>query len=199
MLPASVPPASATRFSADRVRIYTRGNIDDGIECGCDDLKEMAFFPWSTPNSEVAQEVGKAARAVGFPRALPSTGVLYKVIDGNDPPFPGCLEFSDPLMLTKFSQKLRDDQALGAEYATLQIFLPPHYLNCGGSYRRDTAFLHLCAQRITELQRVAHSQGMNFYVETHVDRVSHGILLAAGSVSSTADDFSVSARTESLV
>ena len=65
----------------------------------------------------------------------PSTGVLYKVIDGNPAPFPGCLDFADPQFEEKYIQKLRDDQQLGAEYVTFQIFLPPHYLNSAGAPR----------------------------------------------------------------
>ena len=156
---------------------YARDSGYDGIEFGCDDLKEMKFFDWSSPNSVVARHATDAARAVGFPRngGPPSTGALYKITDGNSPPFPGCLEFSDLMLLSKFRQKLVDDQAMGAEYVTLQIYLPPRHLNSGGAYRRDTAFLRLSARRITELQREAHSLAMNFYVETHIDRVSEDI------------------------
>ena len=39
----------------------------DGIEFGCDDLKEMGFFPWSTPNREVAAVVQREAAAARFP------------------------------------------------------------------------------------------------------------------------------------
>ena len=39
----------------------------DGIEVGCDDLKEMGFFPWSTPNQEVAAAVQREAAAAQFP------------------------------------------------------------------------------------------------------------------------------------
>lgn len=62
----------------------------------------------------------------------PSTGVLYKVTDGNPAPFPGCLDFAHPRFEEAFAEKLRDDQALGAEYVSFQIFLPPHYLNSAG-------------------------------------------------------------------
>lgn len=39
----------------------------DGIEMGCDDLKEMGFFPWHTPNREVAAMVQREAAAAQFP------------------------------------------------------------------------------------------------------------------------------------
>lgn len=63
----------------------------------------------------------------------PSTGVLYKVTDGNPAPFPGCLDFGNPRFEEAYAQKLRDDKRLGAEYVTFQIFLPPHYLNSAGA------------------------------------------------------------------
>ena len=130
----------------------------------------MGFFDWSTPNREVATAVQRAAAAARFPPASgrgPSTGVLYKVTDGNPTPFPGCLEFAQPDFEAAYAQKLRDDQQLGAEYVTFQVFLPPRYLNTGGMYRNDDAFLTLCADRIAMLQRVAHSLGMNCYIEVH--------------------------------
>lgn len=72
----------------------------------------------------------------------PSTGVLYKVTDGNPAPFPGCLDFADPRFEQSFTQKLRDDKKIGAEYVTFQIFLPPHYLNSAGATRTlSTALL----------------------------------------------------------
>ena len=39
----------------------------DGIEVGCDDLKEMGFFSWNTPNHEVAAAVQRDAAAAQFP------------------------------------------------------------------------------------------------------------------------------------
>lgn len=39
----------------------------DGIEMGCDDLKEMGFFPWDTPNREVVATVQREAAAAQFP------------------------------------------------------------------------------------------------------------------------------------
>ncbi len=133
----------------------------DGIEMGCDDLKEMGFFSWSTPNHEVAAAVQREAAEARFPStsrrgeiragqhlrattlssacfivavsAGPSTGVLYKVTDGNPAPFPGCLDFSDPRFEEAYKQKLRDDKSIGAEYVTFQIFLPPRYLNSAGT------------------------------------------------------------------
>jgi hypothetical protein len=79
----------------------------DGCEFGCDDLREMGFFSWQTSAAEIAAHVLAASRAADFPASggLPSVGALYKITDGNDPPFPGCLEFSDQHWLPRFRQK----------------------------------------------------------------------------------------------
>ena len=41
-----------------------------------------------------------------------------------------------------------------------------------GAYRNDDAYLQEAADRIARLQRIAFDLGLNFYVETHIDRVS---------------------------
>ena len=46
------------------------------------------------------------------------------------------------------------------------------YLNSGGDYRNDEAFLATCARRIEKLRAVCAVAGLNFYVETHVDRIT---------------------------
>lgn len=58
---------------------------------------------------------------------------------------------------------------------TFQVFLPPPFLNTGGAYRADTAYLERTAQRIAMLQRIAFDEGMNCYIETHIDRISEDI------------------------
>ena len=42
-------------------------------------------------------------------------------------------------------------------------------------YRNDQAFLALSAKRIADIQRVCFEEGMNFYVETHIFKVSEDI------------------------
>ena len=61
---------------------------------------------------------------------------------------------------------------LGAEYATFQIWLPEQYMMGDGSYRNDTKLLEEFVSRIDTLQRVCFEEGLNFYVETHVGRIS---------------------------
>ena len=51
-------------------------------------------------------------------------------------------------------------------------WLPPKYLNTGGAYRRDEAYIDCVAKRIEDLHAACWEQGMNCYIETHVDRIS---------------------------
>ena len=39
--------------------------------------------------------------------------------------------------------RLQADKALGCEYATFQMHLPPSYMNTGGAYRQVSHGLHL--------------------------------------------------------
>ena len=40
-----------------------------------------------------------------------------------------------------------------------QIYLPPRYMNTGGEFREDEAFLQLTAQRIQSLRDTCHAEG----------------------------------------
>ena len=72
-------------------------------------------------------------------------------------------------------EKLRLERDIGSQYVTWQIDLPSRLKNTGGAYRNDEAYLRLCAERIQRLQEIAFRLGMNFYVETHIDRVSEDV------------------------
>merc|ERR1719384_1938453 len=61
---------------------------------------------------------------------------------------------------------------MGSEYITFQIQLPERHMNTGGAYRSDEAYLQLSASRVAMMQEICFSMGLNFYVETHVDRIS---------------------------
>lgn len=54
--------------------------------------------------------------------------------------------------------------------------LPPEHLNTGGEYRDDAAFIRLSGERIARMQQICFEQGMNFYVETHIDRISEDVV-----------------------
>ena len=99
-------------------------------------------------------------------------GSLYHVTDGGPRPRPDVLDFADEGFAAKLRAKLRRDARLGAEYVTFQISLPPRYLDTGGAYRSDEGYLALCARRIEMLREAVNGEGLNFYVETHIERVS---------------------------
>ena len=93
---------------------------------------------------------------------------------------------------------------MGAADITFQICLPDEHMSTGGAYRGDEAYLSLVASRIARLQEIcfrecaalprAHAvsrlcaftalararlfvvgHGLNFYVETHIDRISEDV------------------------
>ncbi len=63
-------------------------------------------------------------------------------------------------------------QDMGGDYAALQFFLHPKYLNTGGIYRDDEDYLQWCADRVTAMRDAAWQLGMNFYLEVHIDRIT---------------------------
>ena len=145
----------------------------EAVELTVEDFKSM-YFDKGTPNARVIAEIRQAAAAVGVSRV--SSGGLYHVTDGGPSPYGtsgrpvldfGAAGFEDDVRRT-----LREDMQLDSEYANWQIHLPARYLNTGGAYRTDEAFLSLCAARIATLQRICHELGLNCYIETHIDRIS---------------------------
>ena len=166
----------------------------DGVERGASAF--APFFPDRTP----AETIVGTVRLEAAKRGIAVCGDLLIVSDtGAAPPADSAaLDFGDPALGTKLSAILQTDRALGCEYVTFQISLPPRHMNTGGEYRNDEAFLTLCAERIAMLQRVAHSLGMNCYIEvrpcrqapplpalvltragscpqTHIDRISEDL------------------------
>ena len=83
------------------------------------------------------------------------------------------LDFNDPDFEQALREKLALDAAMGSEYVTFQISLPPKYLNTGGLYRDDSAYIQLSAQRIALMQRACFEQGLNFYVEVRTLAAVH--------------------------
>lgn len=61
---------------------------------------------------------------------------------------------------------------MGGEFASYQLFLHPDYLNTGGAYRGDEAYLQWCADRVAKLREIVWDHGLNFYLEVHVDRMT---------------------------
>ena len=48
-------------------------------------------------------------------------------------------------------------------------------MNTGGLYRSDASYIQRSAARIAHLQRLCFEVGLNFYIETHVDRISEDV------------------------
>lgn len=69
-------------------------------------------------------------------------------------------------------ERLKPIIDLGGEFASYQLFLHPDYLNTGGAYRNDEAYLAWCADRVATLREVVWNHGLNFYLEVHVDRIT---------------------------
>lgn len=63
-------------------------------------------------------------------------------------------------------------QDMGGEYASFQIGLHPDYLSTSGIYREDEEYLEECARNVAEMRQAAWELDMNFYVETHIDRIT---------------------------
>jgi hypothetical protein len=125
---------------------------------------------------------------------------------------PQDMDLNDPDFFSALRERLILDRSVGAEYVTFQINLPPQYLNTGGMYRdgkRDHSarfdlsarFAHVCivsvilwavadhaylrriANDIALLQGVCFDLGLNFYVETHMDRVSEDLVSSSTVIS----------------
>ena len=64
------------------------------------------------------------------------------------------------------------DRILGAEYVTYQVFLSDKYMGCGSDYTDDGAYMAECARQVEVLRARTHAAGFNFYLETHVDRIT---------------------------
>lgn len=74
--------------------------------------------------------------------------------------------------LKQLRSELQFNKAIGSQYATFQIWLSPKYMESSGEYREDEQYLNQCADRIEKLQQLCFEEEMNFYVETHVGRIS---------------------------
>lgn len=74
--------------------------------------------------------------------------------------------------LSDLEQQLKLNKILGGEYVTFQIWLPDKYLYGDGSYRNNDKLLDDFVSRIKILQNLCYENGLNFYVETHVGRLS---------------------------
>ena len=93
-------------------------------------------------------------------------------------------------------EEARLTKLAGGQYLTFQMWLPNKYQGTAGAYRRDDAYLQKCSDRIQDLQQACWNEGMNCYIETHVQRISEDpqafaeILKRSGKETETNGDLS---------
>ena len=145
----------------------------DGVEIGPSMSEFTPWFPVGTPHAERVRRV----RALAARTGVPVVGATYCVGGRNEDVAKGYhnLDFAEPNFLERLRQRLRRDKEFGVEYASFQIHLPEEHQSTGGEYREDKAFLQLSAERIAHMQRICFEEGLNFYVETHVMKISEDI------------------------
>jgi len=165
---------------------WTRRAGYDGVELSVSDIKALFFSP-DTPLEEVVRDTNAAAKAAG----VEIFGGTYHLVDGNKWTYAGEVTESSPCrdgmrqrpMFDVDQSGWRDelranfahDKAMGCGYATFQVFLPERHLNTGGAYRRDKAYLQQCADRIGVIQRLCWEEGLNCYIETHIERITEDL------------------------
>lgn len=84
-------------------------------------------------------------------------------------------KWSSPSWEAEVRQQCRCVKIMGGEYLSFQVWLREDYLDCGGSYRRDDAYLAQTAQRIDRLHQWCWEEGVNCYIESHVARVTEDL------------------------
>ena len=157
---------------------WCKANGYEGVEVSVDDFR-LKWFPGAA-RADVVARVREASDRAG----VPVVGALYHVTDG-DQGTPDRrmhadgtrhdLDFHDVDMWEEMARRLDEDVAIGATYITFQISLPPKYMRCAGEYRDDAAYHARVGADIARLQALCFARGLNFYVETHVDRISEDL------------------------
>eukprot|EP00747_Dinoflagellata_sp_TGD_P063006 gnl/TRDRNA2_/TRDRNA2_153271_c0_seq4.p1 gnl/TRDRNA2_/TRDRNA2_153271_c0~~gnl/TRDRNA2_/TRDRNA2_153271_c0_seq4.p1 ORF type:complete len:330 (+),score=65.97 gnl/TRDRNA2_/TRDRNA2_153271_c0_seq4:1237-2226(+) len=148
----------------------------EGIEMTIGDFRnnlsdEGPMMPQHLSDEEIASAVRAAVAKTG----VKVVGGLIHVSDGGETLGPSeirGLDFNLPDFWDNLKRDLKLQKSLGSEYATFQIGLPPELSGTGGAYRSNEEYLKLTALRVERLQKMCFSLGLNFYVETHVDRIS---------------------------
>ena len=166
-----------TFSSAQELFAHAKRAGYDGLELTVDDFRK-SFFPGRT-----YQEITREVRTLSVSSGVQIVGSLYHVSDGgwrreHEDGAPGRwdLDFNDPDFWRALDERVQADKELGSEYVTFQISLPPEHLNTGGEYRDDRAYVQRAAERIARMQEVVFRHGLNFYVETHIDRLSEDVV-----------------------
>eukprot|EP01051_Picozoa_sp_SAG22_P003286 SAG22_NODE_158_length_16966_cov_26.252446_5_plen_456_part_00 len=168
----------------------------DGLELTVDDWRRR-FFRGKTA-AEIVREVSRLSREYD----VATVGSLYHISDGDwrrehdDDGAEGKLwdlDWSEYDFDRKLVAKFREDKQLGSEYITFQLSLPPRWLHTGGEYRDDPQFIKLSAERIARLQRLCFSEGLNCYIETHIDRITEDCVGFARIMDACPEYFEVNA------
>lgn len=146
---------------------WLKENGYEGVEITVDDCRAR-WWPDVAPKEIVAR-----VKRLSQDYKISITGSLYHVSDDGHPWCgPQELDFAQPDFFKKLASKLELEKEMGSQYVTFQICLPERYMNTGGAYRNDEAFLQLAACRVAKMQDICFNLGLNFYVETHIDRIS---------------------------
>ena len=151
----------ARTASIDALFTWVKENDYDGVEMSCGYFASK-FFP-NMPHEDVAKKVKATAEQYGL--EVFGCNVWWCFDYGKD-------KMDWTAQLEEMREQIKLTKMMGGGYVTFQMWLPPRYLNTGGSYRRDEEYLGLVARRIEDLCAACWEQGMNCYIETHVDRVT---------------------------
>lgn len=148
--------------SLDALIKYLKDSGYDGIEMCLENFKDLYFKDSKLSDEEIVNIVKSKFDKAG----LNIFGVLMHSRD-ND-----WNKENVDQHLKDLKESLYFNKKLGAEYATFQVWLPDKYMTGDGSYRNDDGLITEFNQRINILQDICYEQGLNFYVETHVGRIS---------------------------
>eukprot|EP01084_Bolivina_argentea_P207715 354352_1 len=141
---------------------YVKNAGYDGVECNFTHFKSMYFENSHLSDLQIAQRVRRRFENAN----LRVFGILSHSQDKY-----WNTENVDKYLLD-LEQNIYLAKQMGGQYVTFQIDLPDKYLYGDGSYRNNQQLLLEFVQRIKVLQEICFEQGMNFYVETHVLRIS---------------------------
>lgn len=144
--------------SLDALFQHVKASGYDGVEFS---LAKFASYLRNMPNEQVALEAKKKAEQYG----LQIFGAnIWWVYD-----YPSQDWEAELQNMRKECQYVK---MMGGRYVTFQMWITPEYQGTGGAYRNDEDYLDRCAQRIEDLHRVCWDEGLNCYIETHVQRIS---------------------------
>lgn len=143
----------------------------EGLEVSSWDLIRGGYIPENMGEDEMLCSIQTVLAKTG----LKVIGTLLHVTDGGPSIGPSDLtglDFNRDDFWERLRAVIEFEKRLGSEYVTFQIALPEDMMGTGGAYRNDEDYLKLCAERVYHMQEICFDCGMNFYVETHVDRIS---------------------------